>query len=102
VLIHDPTGDLYWESEYRTAGAPGNPVQFHCGFIVHLVPRGPRRTEAEVYEFVPTVWVGEHWAFAAHGIGVGRYHDIRFVEPTVTDRIRMLDRIALILEQGHT
>jgi len=32
------------------------------------------------------VWVGEHWAMAAHGIGFGRYHDIRFVGPTTKDR----------------
>jgi len=41
--------------------------------------------------------MGEHWATAAHGNGFGRYHDIRFVEPTTKDRqdlVSLLERIA--------
>jgi hypothetical protein len=52
-----------------------------------------------VYEVVPTVWVGEHWAMSAHGIGFGRYHDIRFVEPTVKDRVDALDIVDQLLRE---
>ena len=98
VLIQDPTGDVYWDSEYSTVDLVDRPVRFHCGFIVHLVTHGPSSTEVQVYELVPSVWAGKHWAFAAHGVGVGRYHDIRFVEPTVTDRVKTLDLLDRVLK----
>jgi hypothetical protein len=98
LLLQDPTGDFYWDSEYTTVEPVDRPVRFHCGLIVHLVTRGLSSTEVQVYELVPSVWAGEHWAFAAHGAGVGRYHDIRFVEPTVTDRIKALDLIDRVLK----
>jgi hypothetical protein len=53
--------------------------------------------DIEAYESVPEVWAGEHWAWAMHGIGFGRVHDIRFVEPTVQDRIRVLDLVDEII-----
>jgi hypothetical protein len=89
LLLEEPTGDAYWPSEYAT---PDGPVRFRCALIVHLagIPTG---TAIEIYEKVPTVWVGEHWALATHGIGFGRYHDIRFVEPTMDERLRLLDLI---------
>ena len=76
-----------------TAASP-----FKGGLIVHLVTQGPSSTEVQVYELVPSVWVGEHWAFTAHGVGVGRYHDIRFVEPTVTDRVKTLELLDRVLK----
>ena len=44
------------------------------------------------------VWVGEHWAMAKEGFGPGRFHDIRFVEPTVSDRRAVLDFVDSILK----
>jgi hypothetical protein len=88
LLIEDPVGDTYWSSEYSTAGGP---VKFKCGFILHFVTGVPGTTEVQVYEKTPEVWVGEHWDFAHHGIGFGKFHDIRFVEPTVRDRVEVLD-----------
>lgn len=96
LLLQEDTGDFYWPSEYMTRGAD-RPVPFHCGLIVHFVPRPPSSTEIQIYEMTPTVWVGEHWAFSAHGVGFGRYHDIRFVEPTVTDRVKALDVLDRVL-----
>jgi hypothetical protein len=94
VLIQEPTGDLYWPSVYATAEGP---VQFRCGFILHFVDRPAAGTEIQIYEVVPTVWVGEHWAMSAHGVGFGRYHDIRFVEPTTKDRNDLFDLLDHIL-----
>jgi hypothetical protein len=94
VLIEDPIGDVYWQSEYENQVGS---LRFRCGFIVHFIDRQTAGTEIQVFEVVPTVWVGEHWAMAAHGIGFGRYHDIRFVEPTTKDRedlVSLLERIA--------
>jgi hypothetical protein len=36
---------------------------------------------------------------SAHGIGFGRYHDIRFVEPTVKDRVDALDIVDQLLRE---
>jgi len=99
VLLEDATGDLYWSSEYSKADSVNRPVRFHCGFVVHLASRGSSSTEVQIYETVPSVWVGEHWAFTAHGVGIGRYHDIRFVEPTVTDRLKTLEMLDQVLKE---
>jgi hypothetical protein len=96
LLIEDAIGDLYWPSEYATdEGA----VWFRCGLVVHLHAATAESTDVEIYELVPTVWVGEHWAMSAHGIGFGRYHDIRFVEPTVKDRVDALDIVDQLLKK---
>lgn len=95
LVLLEATGDRYWLSEYE---ANGRPVQFHCGLIVHFVEPTPGTTEVEVFEVVPTVWVGEHWAWGKEGFGLGRYHDIRFVEPTVRDREAVLQFIDSILK----
>lgn len=95
LVLSDFIGDTYWPSEYEAAGTP---VKFRCDFVLHLTARSPRETEVQVFEIVPTVWVGEHWAMAKEGIGPAKVHDIRFVEPTVRDRVAVLDLIQSILK----
>ena len=90
LVLREATGDRYWLSEYE---AKGRPVPFHCALIIHFVEHGAT-TEVQVFEVVPTVWVGEHWAMSKEGPGFGKYHDIRFVDPTVRDRVAVLDFIA--------
>jgi hypothetical protein len=90
LLIEEPTGDLYWRSEYETATGP---AKFRCGFIIHFEQQRPLSTEVQVYEKVPEVWVGERWDFLREGIGFGRVHDIRMVEPTVKDRVDLLNTL---------
>jgi hypothetical protein len=92
LVLREATGDRYWLSEYE---AKGRPVPFHCGLIIHFVERSAGLTEVQVLEVVPTVWVGKHWAMSREGPGLGKYHDIRFVEPTVSDRVAVLDLIGL-------
>lgn len=101
LLLREPTGDVYWLSEYATTGDEPAPVKFQCALIVHFARREPALTEVQVYELVPSVWVGEHWALSRHGPGFGRYHDIRFVEPTVSDRVRALDMIGRLLASAR-
>jgi len=98
LWLQEATGDFYWPSEYRTLDVADRTVPFRCGLILHLVAQGPSSTEIQIYETAPTVWVGEHWALTAHGVGFGRYHDIRFVEPTVTDRVKGLEMLERVLE----
>ena len=93
LYINEWTGDIYWPSEYFTLAGP---AKFHCGFIVHLAEQAQNAAEVQVYEHVPTVWAGEHWEVSRHGIGFGKYHDIRFVEPTVKDRIDLLDLLGAL------
>jgi hypothetical protein len=95
LVLQEATGDKYWLSEYETSDGP---VRFHCGLIVHFIPRGTKGTELQIFEVVPTVWVGEHWAMAKEGIGPAKVHDIRFVEPTVRDRTAVLDFVDSILK----
>jgi hypothetical protein len=95
LWLQEPTGDRYWLSEYRTAAGL---VQFRCGLILHFI-EATGTAGIEVYETVPTVWVGEHWAMTAHGVGFGRYHDIRFVEPTVRERLAILDVVNDLVRQ---
>ena len=93
LVLREATGDRYWLSEYE---AKGRPARFHCGLIIHFIERGPESTEVQVFEIVPTVWVGERWAMSREGPGFGKYRDIRFVEPTVKDRedvLRFIDGI---------
>jgi hypothetical protein len=94
LLLEEPTFDRYWQSEYTTAGGS---VLFRCGFILHFAAQGSSRTEIQMYEKTPTIWTGERWDFLRHGIGIGKVHDIRFVEPTVKDRHDMLDVIEGVL-----
>jgi hypothetical protein len=95
LLLEEQTGDGYWPSEYATAAGT---VRFRCGLILHFADAVNAAT-IEVYETVPSVWVGEHWALTAHGVGFGRYHDIRFVEPTMQERVRILDLIDTIINE---
>jgi len=95
LWVEDPIGDTYWLSEYA---GPNGPVRFRCGFVLHFV-EAAASTTIEAYETVPEVWAGEHWAWAMHGVGFGRFHDIRFVEPTVQDRVRVLDLVDEIIKK---
>jgi hypothetical protein len=92
LLLQDFT-DNYWLSEYATADGA---VKFECGLIVHFAA-DPSGTRVTVFELTPEVWVGEIWAMAAHGIGPSRIHDIRVVEPTVTDRQHLLGWIGTLI-----
>jgi len=96
LWVADVIGDTYWLSEYTGANGP---VRFRCGFVLHFVEAPAGTTTIEAYESVPEVWPGEHWAWAMHGIGFGRVHDIRFVEPTVQDRVRILDLVDEIIKK---
>jgi len=99
LLIEEPIGDLYWPSEYSTTAGP---VRFRCGFILHFSQPTPSTTEVQVYEKVPEIWPGEHWALLHEGIGVGKVHDIRFVEPTVKDRMDMLNLLRDLVDKKET
>ena len=88
--LADPGNFLEWRSEYETAAGP---TKFRCGFILHFEQGRPLSTEVQVYEKTPQVWVGERWAFSRHRIGFGKVRDIRFVAPTVKDRLDLLDAL---------
>jgi hypothetical protein len=96
LVLQDAIGDSYWTSEYETTHGP---VPFRCTLILHFVPRSATETELQVFELVPTVWVGQHWVMMVkEGVGPGRARDIRFVEPTVRDRRAVLDFVDSILK----
>ncbi len=80
--------DTYWPSTYFYNGAP---AKFSCKFILHLESAGGQ-TKIQVFEYQPEIWVGREFVLLGHH-GPDFYYDIRFVEPTAQDRIKLLDRI---------
>jgi len=94
LLLREATGDLYWNSEY--AGKSGA-VKFQCEFILHFKESAGGATTVQVFEKVPSVWPGMYWTFGHSG--PGWYRDIRFVEPTVQDRVSVLDMLDAIVSK---
>jgi hypothetical protein len=84
---------VYWPSEYVY---DGQPADFRCAFIVHLRKEGENATAVEAIEYLPMIKVGR--AFRIRHNGPGFYADIRIVEPTASDRRRVLEAI----ERGAT
>ncbi len=80
--------DAYWPSTYFYNGVP---AKFSCKFVLHLEPAGDQ-TKIEVFEYQPEIWVGREFVLLGHH-GPDFYYDIRSVEPTAQDRVRILDRI---------
>src|SRR4029077_7983391 len=89
LLLYEPTGDYYWDSEYWYAGAP---ARFRCSFIIHVEPASAG-TRVEIFEYQPTIWGGERFGFPAHAVLPVRFHDIRPPEPTTADRLDVLQVI---------
>lgn len=90
LYLYQPTGPHYWPSEYQLHDRP---LPFSTDFIVHLQPVDSGHTRIEVIELMPRVQLGEKWAFARHGVGIGRVEDVRAVAPTTRDRLELLARI---------
>jgi hypothetical protein len=84
------SSDLFWNSEYETAGRP---LPLTCHFILHFEPMGPHRSRVEVLEYQPLVRAGRRLGAAAHGIGIGWMDELRLVPPTTRDRLEILARI---------
>ena len=96
LVLREGTEDKYWLSEYQTNDDV--PVLFRCGLVLHFIERAPKQTELQVYEVLPTVFVGKHWEWAKEGIGFGRHRDIRFVLPTMRERQAVLALVDTILK----
>ena len=90
--LFEPTGDVYWPSEYVYGGKP---VDFRSAFIVHLRRESETTTNVEVIEYLPTIKVGKRFKVGHNGPGF--YADIREVEPTARDRQRLLAALASAL-----
>jgi hypothetical protein len=90
LYLYEPTGDQYWPSDYYYNGVP---ARFRCAFFIHLEADPHGGTNIAVFEYLPTLWVGERIGFSAHAIGPASLHDIRVVESTYSDRVRLLQKI---------
>ena len=85
--LYEPIGDYYWESEYFYNGRL---AQFRSSFLIHIEPAGNSSTRVEIFEYQPTIWVGEYLGMSAHAVLPTMLHDIRFVESTTADRKSLL------------
>jgi hypothetical protein len=88
--MYEPTGDYYWESEYFYQGSA---AKFRCSFLIHLEPAKNSGVKVEIFEYQPTVWVGEYLGMSAHAILPTMLHDIRPARPTTADRQALLQLI---------
>jgi hypothetical protein len=98
--LYEPSGDFYWDSEYFYAGQP---AKFRCSFLIHLEAAGTSTTKVEIFEYQPTIWVGEYLGMSAHAIFPTMLHDIRSAESTTVDRKNLLAMIqaAAASNQNH-
>lgn len=90
MYLYEPSGDYFWESEYFYKGQP---AKFRCSFLIHIEPATDSRTRVEIFEYQPTIWVGEYLGFSAHAILLAMLHDIRPAQATTTDRKELLQMI---------
>jgi hypothetical protein len=88
--LYEPSGDYYWDSEYFYAGQP---AKFRCSFLIHLEPAGNSSTKVEIFEYQPTIWVGEYLGMSAHAVLPTMLHDFRPAESTTVDRNNLLAMI---------
>jgi hypothetical protein len=87
LYLDEPSGDYYWKSEYFYKGQP---AKFRCSFLIHLEPAEASGTKVEIFEYQPTIWVGEYFGFSAHAPLPTTLHDIRPAEETSSDRKAIL------------
>jgi hypothetical protein len=90
LYLYEPSGDYFWDSEYFYKGQP---AQFRCSFLIHLEPAAGSGTKVEIFEYQPTIWVGEYFGLSAHAVLPTMLHDIRPAQPTTTDRKEVLQMI---------
>jgi len=87
--------DLFWPSEYLYQDQP---AKFRSDFVLHLEPLGDTTTRAEVFEYLPAIWVGKSFQLGAHGPCMCR--DQRWVKQTLGDRVALLESIRDAIEAG--
>lgn len=88
VYLYDPLTRFWQSFEYSYGGIPAD---FNCKFIVHLIPANDSSTVVEILEFQPQIRAGRSFGWSAHSGPIpGFFDNLRTVEPTVTDRQRLL------------
>jgi hypothetical protein len=85
--LYEPSGDYYWNSEYFYNGQS---ARFRCSFLIHVEASEDASTKVEIFEYQPTIWVGEYLGLSAHALLPAMLHDIRSVGATTTDRKELL------------
>jgi hypothetical protein len=88
--------DLFWPSEYIYQDKP---AKFYSDFVLHLEPVDDTATRAEVFEYLPRIWVGKSFQLGAHGPCM--CWDQRRVEQTRSDRVALLQAIEEAIEAGR-
>lgn len=95
LYLYEPSGDYFWPSEYFYKGQA---AKFRCSFLIHLEPAGDSRTKVEIFEYQPTIWVGEYFGMSAHALLPTMLHDIRPAQATTAERKEVL----LLIEDAAT
>jgi hypothetical protein len=89
-----------WDSEYHYKDRP---VNFSSSFIIHFEPLATQenKTLITVYEDWPQILVGRRFMLSSgHALGPGFGLDIKFVQPTASDKKDLLDFISKLLNSS--
>lgn len=87
--------DVFWPAEAYVY--EGRPAKFTTNFLVHFEAVDEAATAIEIFELLPTIWVGRKFGVGAHG--PGRFRDYRDAEQSLGERADLLDFIRrLVLE----
>lgn len=95
LRIREPIGTLWWHDAYAHQGQP---VDFQCSYELTLERVTPGQTRIRVDQVNPRVRLRLSWQLPRHGIFPARAHDIRRVEQTNADRLRVLALVLALLE----
>jgi hypothetical protein len=87
LYLYEPSGDYFWQSEYFYQGQR---AKFRCSFLIHFESAGDSGTKLEVFEYQPTIWMGEYFGMSAHAVLPTMLHDIRPAQATTSDRKEVL------------
>ena len=90
LYLYEPSGDYFWESEYFYQGRP---AKFRSSFFIHLEAVNDSGTRVEIFEYQPTIWVGEYFGMSAHAVLPTMLHDIRPAQSTTAERKEVLQMI---------
>ena len=87
--------DVFWPAEGYVY--EGRPAKFTTNFLVHFEAVDESATAIEIFELLPTIWVGRKFGVGAHG--PGRFRDYRNAEQSLGERTDLLDFIRDLIRE---
>ncbi len=89
--------DVFWPAEAYVYD--GRPARFTTNFIVHFEAVDESTTALEIFELLPTIWVGRKYGVGAHG--PGSFRDYRDAEQSLGERVDLLDFVRKLIHESE-